>query len=402
MAKEDEDDLQATLEAAFATTEDKADDKSDVKADARAADSTADKASDGNAKASPKADDKAESSKDDKATDKADKADRAAPKYSYREPPSRWTSEAKDAWAKAFGAIDPENPTHKQIGALRDMIHQRFGEMEADYTKKTSDASDTQKRYAEIEQVLGPRRSAIEASGATVAKALGDLMQVNDFATNQPENFVKWFMERRGLDARKLFPQAPARAAGQTTGLDPEDPLGVIPQSYKDAVKAVPSLVQRIDQLQGQLGQVSSQWQGFRSESQASEVNAARQHVSSWSAETDGSGNLLRPHYESVRPRMTQLLEQGMAQDLNTAYDMAIHMDSGIRQQIADSQRAASIAASERQAAATAARKRAAGSSVTGGTAGGMDAAAPRATGGDDIHQMLREAFDAAESRARV
>lgn len=335
-----------------------------------------------------KAEERVPADKSDKA-EKPDEKDKK-PAYSYREPPSRWSKEAKEQWAKAFGALDMENPTHKQIGALRDLMFQRAHETEEQHAARVAEFEATAKRYEGLSKVVEPFRAAIEQSGSTVERELGELLKINTFATQRPDEFVRWFVQSRGLNPAQLFAVAGAApAAPQQQGApDDDDPLGLIPQHYKQAVGLVPQLTEKIAALERQLGQFGGQFQSFAQSAQERERSQAAEYVASWSQEKDGAGNLLRPHYSdpAIKNAMLQMLERGIHTDINAAYEAAVWANPTTRQAMLDSQHAARVAEAERKQREQAAQKRVAAASV-----GGRAPTAPPAVPAGNQNVSLRD-----------
>ena len=101
------------------------------------------------------------------------------------------------------------------------------------------------------------------------------------------------------------------------------------------------------------------------------------------------------PHFEKVRPAMIGLLRQEMAQDLPSAYAMAVRLDPEIFEQ--EQQRLATEKQHEDLRAKQDAAKRAKAHNVSlkSATPSGMNGAGK----GTDLRSVLRENFDAAEDR---
>ncbi len=323
------------------------------------------------------------------------------PARTYREPPSRWTKEQKEAWAKAFGELDPENPTHKQIGNLRDMIFNRWSEMEADYTKKTQEAASIRKSAEGVLSVLEPRRQAIEAAGSTIEAAVGDLLKLNDFASARPEDFVKWFVETRRLDpgrvAQLIGYKAQPSAGQQQSAPDADDPLGIIPQKYKDALAALPRLQEELKELRTGIGTVKTSFETQQRSASEQSIAEHQRQIQQWATETDDAGNVKRPHFEEVRAEMIVLMETGRAKDLQSAYESAVWANPTTRQQMLDSQEARRIAEREASERRKAAERRAAATPRPGQTA----TPPPQSSQGDgSLRSIIEAAFAEQEGSA--
>lgn len=126
------------------------------------------------------------------------------------------------------------------------------------------------------------------------------------------------------------------------------DMLGQLAKAYGIPVNAivaqqsgqldpmVPQLMQYIQQLEGKVNTVTS-WRDQQ------EQQAINQEISKF-ADAEKY-----PHFEQVRGTMAQLLESGLAQDLEKAYAKAIRMDDGAW--AAEQERQAQVAAAAAQAA---------------------------------------------------
>jgi hypothetical protein len=64
-----------------------------------------------------------------------------------------------------------------------------------------------------------------------------------------------------------------------------------------------------------------------------SEMEAQR-GVAEFGSRKDAAGNPMYPHYEAVRPKMAQLLDAGLASDLEGAYNDAVKLDDELFQSI--------------------------------------------------------------------
>lgn len=330
------------------------------------------------------------------AGDKQDKEpDKKA--ITFKDPPSRWTKEMKDTWAKAFGDLDPADEKHKRIGQLRDMLHERWAESEKYVTQRTQELSEKLKPWEGVEKVLQPHMPAIQASGLTVEKAIGDLLQMNTFATQRPLDFVKWFADMRKIPKEQIAQALGIQAAAAAPTEDPDDPLGIIPQRYKQAFEAMPALLTRLQQLEQGIGQTSHAVTTFQQQQQQAQHAEAVNHIGSWAAEKDSAGNLKRPHYDAVRSDMVYLLESKKAANLDEAYDKAVWMNPETRRLESETAEARRIAEAERAARERASKARGAAVSVGGRPSSSAGGGAPRPAG-DDIRSQLLSAWDGVDA----
>lgn len=342
------------------------------------------------------------------ADDKGDKGDKPDPEsdkkpaegdkkaITFRDPPSRWTKEMKETWSKAFGDLDPNDEKHKRIGQLRDMLHERWAESEKYVTQRTQELSDKLKTWDGVDKLLQPHMPAIQASGITVEKALGDLLQMNTFATQRPLDFVKWFADMRKIPKEQIAQALGIQVAAAAPGGDddPEDPLGIIPKAYKDAFKAMPALISKIQQLEQGIGHTSQTLQTFQTTQQQAQQHEAVSHVNAWAQEKDSAGNLKRPHYDTVRNDMVFLLESKRAKSLDEAYEQAVWMNPDARRMEAETAEARRIAEAERAARDRTNRAKGAAVSIGGRPSASSGGGVPSRPAGEDIRSAILHAWD--------
>lgn len=125
----------------------------------------------------------------------------------------------------------------------------------------------------------------------------------------------------------------------------------------------------------------------------------SQQQIQSFINEQDAGGNPKHPHYETVRETMAQLLDAGLADDLNSAYDTALrhprHAD--IYDSIATQQKEAAEKARQEKIRAEAQRAKSNAVSVKGST--------PRATtqpGSKGVRGAIEAAIDEHEGAGRI
>lgn len=211
------------------------------------------------------------------------------------EPPTSWTAEAKER----FSALPPE---------LQRYISQRESEREKLIGQKSTELSEQQRKYEALEQILAPRRQALATAYGSEARALDQLFQLSDFATRDPEGFVRWFAQQRGINLQ-------SNQAANDEYVDP--------------------VTQQIRQeLQGIKQKLTQQEQN--------EINArqdkVRNEIASFRDEKDDAGNQLHPYFDEVKAEMASLLQSGAAKTLKHAYEMAQWANSGVRKKIQEAE----------------------------------------------------------------
>lgn len=248
----------------------------------------------------------------------------------------------------------------------------------------------------ELNQLLEPRRAMWAQAGLNEAQALGQLLQLSDFANQDMHGFIRYMAEQGRVDPMQIWDFRPIiqrhaetlaqqmlaqQQAGQRPyqrqQAQPQPPPQ--PQQYRDP---------RVDQLEQQLQGFNTFLAEQQARQQKAEVVQLQNELQGFMDQKDEKGRVAHPYFNQVRERMAQYYRAGFATDLETAYDMACRADPMVKAKIeaaakADAQRAS---AGSQRAKAEAARK--AGSSVTG-TPGAPAASQPSG----DLREDMRRAF---------
>jgi hypothetical protein len=158
--------------------------------------------------------------------------------------------------------------------------------------------------------------------------------------------------------------------------------LGIGAEQAGQVAPVVNQLMQKMQQLEHGVNTVTS----WREQQEQERVQAALSKFE----DTEKY-----PHYQQVRGTMAQLLESGLAQDLDTAYTKAVRMVDDVWQQEQERQAQAQAAAQQQasKAAAVAKAKATAVSPRSTTPSGAVTNAGPK-----DRRSMLAEAIDSAAS----
>ena len=253
--------------------------------------------------------------------------------------PASWSPAAK----AAFEAADP---------AIQAEVLKR----EADINKALQTHAEERKQFTGLQQVLASRAETLVEEHGSVEQGINDLFKISDFAAEKPAEFVKWFAQQRGVDLNQFVTGQP----GQT----PSDPL----------INGLMQKVQAFEQLL-----TAAQVEQAR----IAEANANRQ-IEAFKG--------TRPHFDAVRIQMGKLIDAGLAEGLEDAYDMAVHANPATRKQILDTQAKERADAASKEAAEKAARARkAAGTNIRANGAPTSLKPGPRS-----IEQTMSEVYDRA------
>ena len=143
-----------------------------------------------------------------------------------------------------------------------------------------------------------------------------------------------------------------------------------------------PPADQQTQWLTQQVNALSQNWDSFQNKQQVSEQQVLQSEISTFADKN--------PHFETVRDTMAGLLQAGMAQDLQTAYDKAIRLNDDVWQQ---EQTRSTNTGIQAQVAAAAKAKTLAISPKSATPSGG------KTSDGKGLREQLRAQFDAVASR---
>jgi hypothetical protein len=104
----------------------------------------------------------------------------------------------------------------------------------------------------------------------------------------------------------------------------------------------------QFSQLAQELSQIKNQWNQFQSHQEQAEQQSLLNEISSFSQD--------KPYFDEVRETMAGLLQSGMADDLQTAYDKAIRLNDDVFQRVNAGQAQKSEAAQREKVAAAKAK----------------------------------------------
>lgn len=288
-----------------------------------------------------------------------------APEQPQTAAPEAFSKEAKAEWAKV--------PSTVQAAVLK---------READVAKGVEELKG---RYRDIDAALAPHLPAIRQHGHTPGQAVNQL-----FA---------WF-QALGTNPDVAFPAlaksfgwgGPRAAAEQPVQPDGSQPEGEVSPAVQKYINDMQTKLSQIEQTFGQ--QLTGLTQTFQQQSE----QKTNEILANWSKD--------KPHFESVRQLMAQLIQSGATPlkngqvDLDGAYDMALYANPEIRKAVLAEQQKAAVAARKVKAAAdlkaqeeAAVKARRAGTSLGGGAPGEAGPAQPGKRGkGLSVRESLMAA----------
>jgi hypothetical protein len=215
-----------------------------------------------------------------------------------------------------------------------------------------------------MQEAISPYMNTIQGLGLQPEKAVAALMEADHKLRNSdPQTKMQYFMQLAqsyGINLGAMQGQAPTAA-----------PNSVDPMVY---------------QLQNELNKVRGEVMGWKQQQEMVENQTLLNEINQFSLKAE--------HFEDVRPTMIQLLQSGVAQTLDEAYDKAIRLDPTLFEQTLKAQQAEVAAKQAKEANRVAKTARAAAVSVRSATPGPNTA--PKAA---NRRALLEEAFSETETR---
>ena len=212
--------------------------------------------------------------------------------------PSSWKKDYEEDW----GRLDPR---------LQDYIQQR----EADYAKGVSTYKNQWDMAAPIMESIRQFQPLLQQYGVAPQQWITQLGNAHaSLVTGTPEQKMQIFQQLANDYGVNL-----GALTGQT-GYDPQ-----------------------FSSLAQELNQIKNQWGQFQAQQEAMEQSSLRNEIDSF--KTD------KPYFEEVRETMAGLLQSGMADDLQSAYDKAIRLNDDVFQRIQSEQTRTSEAAQREKVA---------------------------------------------------
>ena len=265
----------------------------------------------------------------------------------WKRPPASWKKDYHDVWAKA----DPR---------MQEYAWQREEQMRAGVEPLLTKA-----QFADqMNEALKPYMETIRGLGMTPDKAVSALMQADHTLRNSdPQTKMAYFQQLAqsyGINFGQL--QQGAQQAPQQT-VDPT-----------------------VWALQNELNKVRGEVMGWKQQQEMAENQQLLTEINNFSQKAE--------FFEDVRPAMIQLLQSGMAQTLDDAYDKAIRLNPELFEQTQKAKQAAAAAQQAKEANKAAKAARAAAVSVRSATPGVNTA--PKSA---DRRALLEELFSDSEAR---
>ena len=288
-----------------------------------------------------------------KFTTKPARTEKTAPEASnevdppvWKRPPASWKKEVHELWNTADDR-------------LKEYAWQREEQMRKGVEPLLSKA-----QFADsMNQAIEPYMNTIRGLGLTPDQAVSALMQADSIL-------------RTGAPQQKL---AYLHQLAQQYGIDLTGMVDPNAMPQQNPSYQFTPILNEINNLKGELNGWKQQQEAVQNQALLGEINAFAQKAE---------------HFEEVRETMIPLLQNGLAQTLEDAYDKAIRLNPEIFEQVQQAQQAQIAAQKSAELNRAAKAARAAAVSVRSSTPGTNTA--PKA---QDRRSLLAEQFDAMSER---
>ena len=195
--------------------------------------------------------------------------------------PSSWKKDYEEDW----GRLDPR---------IQDYIQQR----EADYAKGVSTYKNQWDNAQPILEAIRPFENVLQQNNLNPAQWIQNLGNAHQtLVFGSPEQKINMFQQLANEYGVNL---------GAVTGNTEYDP--------------------QFSHLTQELNQLRNQWSQFQAQQEAMEQTQLVSEIDSFKAD--------KPYFEEVRESMAGLLQSGMANDLQDAYDKAIRLNDDVFQKV--------------------------------------------------------------------
>lgn len=264
------------------------------------------------------------------------------------EPYSHWSETAKTTFQ-----AQPED--------VRNWMVAREAEFGDALTRGTAIAKD-------MLEVLAPYQQQMALAGMSPADGLRRLVAAHDLLEKDPRAGLAHLVDLYGIDLQNLNTEA------ASASLDPE--INALRQTVGDLTKTVSSMTQNTQQA--------------HTDNLSAQIVAFRDQV-------DERGTALHPHFNTVSAHMGMLMENRLAGDMGTAYEMAVYANPVTRASAAASP-TLTVPGNGAVSDAVKKAKRAAAGQVDSSSSDSARASTSKKGGNslaDDLRANLREQLDA-------
>lgn len=227
--------------------------------------------------------------------------------------PANWDAERK----AAFDALPTAEAKQTYMEAIKNV--------ERGFQKKSERLSESVKEHEQIVGLLQPFEAQLNAAGLDRVTAIRQLVGAQQLLTQNPLQGLSQLVQQYGGQNAAAIIQQLAQH------------YGVIPAVQQDQAYVDPE----IKALRDELSYLKAGQQQIETNAQLQRQQEVQTQIDLFREATDEAGKPLHPHFERVQTMMGSLISTGQAQDLKTAYDMAVYAHPEIRNELIEFERSA-------------------------------------------------------------
>lgn len=227
------------------------------------------------------------------------------------EPIENWPADAKERF-QALAELEGGRE-------YQQFLVDQYKSMQGDYTKKTQAAAEERRQfegtlseYRQIQQAFQPIAGHWQAQGMSMAQGAAQLAYYSQELAKNPAGTIMRLAQEYNVDLTQALQEQP----------------------YVDPT--VRSLQEQIQQQNAAIQQTEQAMYQQR-------LSGAHATIDAFRNATDDAGNPAHPYFDQVEETMGQLVEKGLAQNLEDAYTKAVAWSPDIQKEIAAKQQQASL-----------------------------------------------------------
>jgi hypothetical protein len=176
-----------------------------------------------------------------------------------------------------------------------------------------------------VEKVLAPFADEIAQRGVSKAQAVYSLLQAQRMLDTNPIGGTMQILQSYGFNPAQVAQAIVAHAQQQPNAPQYQQPQ----QAYQQQQQVMPYVAA----LEAKVQQLESKWGEQERATYEYETQRLNQQIDDFAKD--------KPYFDEVRPMMATLLQGGQAQDLDTAYDMAVNASPSTRERLREEARKA-------------------------------------------------------------
>jgi hypothetical protein len=290
-----------------------------------------------------------------------------------REAPTNWQAADREAFAKM--------PAEAQ-----DFLLRRHRDMEADYTRKTQATAELQREYGPVAQAFAPHREQLRAAGMTEGQLIQGWMQAEQALMAGGQSAVD--LLARVVKSYRVDPAQLAAALGVSRETAAAHPGA----GQQNGIELPPALRQQLEQLTGQVGQLTRAQQQAQNDRMTAELQRIDGEIAAFRAQP---GHEHFADVEADMARLARAVQPGEPKpSLQQLYEQAVWANPSTREKLRAAERQSAEQKAREDARARATNARRAGSSVTGAPGPGQSSRTVK-TEDRSLRDELEEAFNA-------